>query len=77
MSCLMLRDRRYQLKFTPLGTDRPHSESKEAIRNFTQEYMDALQSEVERHPEQYFWFHRMWKTHPPSSQPTGGSLDTA
>ncbi len=75
MSCLMLRDKSYQLKFTPVGTDRLRDKPVEAVRMLTQEYMDALQSQVERHPEQYFWFHRMWKTQPPSSQAVGESPD--
>ncbi|HKJ68000.1 MAG TPA: lysophospholipid acyltransferase family protein [bacterium] len=29
-----------------------------------QQYMDRLQYYVRLHPEQYFWFHRRWKTQP-------------
>jgi Kdo2-lipid IVA lauroyltransferase/acyltransferase len=36
-----------------------------AIRNITQRYHDALARLVEKHPEQYFWLHRRWKTVPP------------
>ena len=36
-----------------------------AIKNITQRYHDALARLIEKHPEQYFWLHRRWKTAPP------------
>jgi KDO2-lipid IV(A) lauroyltransferase len=35
-----------------------------AIEEITQRYSDALERLVRRHPEQYFWFHRRWKSKP-------------
>jgi len=38
--------------------------SSQAIRHILQQYMYRLQFHVSQHPEQYFWFHRRWKTQP-------------
>jgi KDO2-lipid IV(A) lauroyltransferase len=35
-----------------------------AVKAITQRYHDALARLVRRHPEQYFWLHRRWKTQP-------------
>ncbi len=33
--------------------------------DLTRRWVARLESWVRRHPEQYFWFHRRWKTQPP------------
>ena len=35
-----------------------------AIKAITQRYHDALERMIRRHPEQYFWLHRRWKSQP-------------
>lgn len=37
----------------------------DAARHYTQAYTAALEQFIRRHPEQYFWMHRRWKTRPP------------
>ena len=32
--------------------------------SFTQTYSNMLEHEIRRHPEQYFWWHKRWKTQP-------------
>ncbi|MFO7588431.1 MAG: lysophospholipid acyltransferase family protein, partial [Gemmatimonadota bacterium] len=36
----------------------------EAERELTARWVARLEARVRRHPEQYFWFHRRWKTRP-------------
>jgi KDO2-lipid IV(A) lauroyltransferase len=36
----------------------------DATQAITQRYADALERMVRRHPEQYFWLHRRWKSQP-------------
>ncbi len=43
--------------------DRP-----DAIREITQRYHDALERLIRKHPEQYFWLHRRWKSQPVKRQ---------
>lgn len=62
--CILKNDGRYKLSFTPVSTmDLPRNKA-QAVQVLTQRYMDILEEAVRRHPEQYFWFHRMWKTRP-------------
>lgn len=38
---------------------------------YTRRWVSRLEEQVRLHPEQYFWFHRRWKTRPPGTT-TGG-----
>ena len=38
-----------------------------SARELTVRWMAALEREIRRRPEQYFWFHRRWKGSPPES----------
>ena len=34
------------------------------VREIVQEYTQIIESMIREYPEQYFWFHRRWKTKP-------------
>ncbi len=40
--------------------------NKASIQEITQAYTTLLETRIRKHPEQYFWFHRRWKTKPPA-----------
>jgi len=65
--CRLQRDRQYQLDFVPINTENLPRKWDQAAQSLTQRYTDALEEAIRRHPEQYFWFHRMWKTQPERS----------
>ncbi|MFB0516519.1 MAG: lysophospholipid acyltransferase family protein [Candidatus Neomarinimicrobiota bacterium] len=68
--CLLKKDRRYRLSLRPISTaDLPQNRD-QAIQILTQRYTDALGEAIQKHPEQYFWFHRMWKSHPEPAEGT-------
>lgn len=57
---------RHSLVICPPVEPPPEGASpEEAARHYTQAYTTALEGFVRRHPEQYFWMHRRWKTRPP------------
>jgi len=59
---------RHSLVFRPPVPPAPEGASpEEAARHYTQAYTTALEDFVRRHPEQYFWMHRRWKTRPPEA----------
>jgi KDO2-lipid IV(A) lauroyltransferase len=47
----------YVLKFSPVRAKRTDS-----FESITQEFTNLLENEIRNNPEQYFWFHRRWKT---------------
>jgi KDO2-lipid IV(A) lauroyltransferase len=47
----------------------------EAIRRNTRAYNVALERMLLRHPEQWIWMHRRWKTHPPTGNLQGAKRD--
>ena len=46
----------YKINFIPIDT------SKKRIQEITQAYTTILETNIIKYPEQYFWFHRRWKT---------------
>jgi KDO2-lipid IV(A) lauroyltransferase len=46
----------YKINFIPIDT------SKKSVQEITQTYTTILEQNIIKSPEQYFWFHRRWKT---------------
>ena len=45
--------------------------------DLTAKWVARLETWVRRHPEQYFWFHRRWKTAPEDFEPKPGTVEPA
>jgi KDO2-lipid IV(A) lauroyltransferase len=46
---------------------RDYAERPDAVKAITERYTAALERLIRRHPEQYFWLHRRWKSQPKGS----------
>lgn len=55
----------YTLKVSPpIEPDPEATDREEEIRRITALHTAYLEEAIREHPEQYFWFHRRWKTRP-------------
>lgn len=50
-------------KFKVLAEQVPVQED-DTVESLTQRHVKVLESYIRKHPEQYFWLHRRWKTRP-------------
>ncbi|UCH63020.1 MAG: hypothetical protein JSU77_00760 [Fidelibacterota bacterium] len=73
--CILQSNGRYRLNFTPISLKNLPGNRDQAVQNLTQRCMDALEEVVKQYPEQYLWFHRMWKTCPESSTELDEGVD--
>jgi KDO2-lipid IV(A) lauroyltransferase len=55
---------RYLVYFEDLILPEDYANHADAPRAITERYTLALERMVRRHPEQYFWLHRRWKSQP-------------
>jgi Kdo2-lipid IVA lauroyltransferase/acyltransferase len=45
-----------------------YANHRDPVRAVTERYTAALERLVRRHPDQYFWLHRRWKSQPPAKK---------
>ena len=57
-TCTQIRNG-YHLQFESVSIPNPAT-----VENITQSFTSLLEKRVREYPEQYFWFHRRWKTRP-------------
>lgn len=63
---LRLPGGRYRLVVEgPFAFERRSDDRRKDILDFTAELNERFERHVRRHPEQWFWIHRRWKTRPP------------
>lgn len=61
--CYQNKPNDYTIEFHPIKIGQDAT-----IESITQTYTSLLEKHIRRFPEQYFWFHRRWKTKPPTKQ---------
>jgi Kdo2-lipid IVA lauroyltransferase/acyltransferase len=73
--CAIVRgaDETHEAILFPPIYPRPGAERDAEVLRLTQAHVKILEDCVRRHPEQYFWAHRRWKTSPPLSPSTTSS----
>ena len=54
----------YVIHLEDLILPEDYADRPDAPRAITERYTQALERLIRRHPEQYFWLHRRWKTQP-------------
>lgn len=67
-SCIFKGKGRYEFTVKTVAAPEDMQQFKnrdEAIKKLTLRWVQALEEEVAKAPEQYFWLHRRWKTRPP------------
>ena len=55
---------RYEMVGEEVIDPRDYASRGDAVKAITQRYHAALERLIRRHPEQYFWLHRRWKSRP-------------
>ena len=68
---------RYVIAFDPPIAWREDQPRNEEIARLTARYMERMEEMVRQAPEQYWWFHRRWKTTPESVRKRGRNGSTA
>lgn len=56
--CIKKSFMHYEIRFSQVDT------SSQNLTDITQNYTKILENHIRKNPEQYFWFHRRWKTRP-------------
>jgi Kdo2-lipid IVA lauroyltransferase/acyltransferase len=59
---------RYRLTFEPMPAD-IRAAGEAGVESLTRWYVACLERGIRESPEQYFWFHRRWKTRPEGEEP--------
>ena len=54
--CLQTKFNEYRIKITAIESE------ENTVETITQNYTSALEVLIKKYPEQYFWFHKRWKT---------------
>ncbi|MBI1850494.1 MAG: lysophospholipid acyltransferase family protein [Planctomycetes bacterium] len=67
--CWRVAPFRFVAEATALLRPDPSADRDADVQRLTQEYSLALESMVRRHPEQWLWLHRRWKTQPSALTP--------
>ena len=68
-----LPDGRHQLRVEQVDVDRD-GPVEDAVQRMTAAFTARLEAAVRETPEQYFWFHKRWKTRPPKEPAQGESV---
>ena len=60
--CILSPDFKYKLLIVKPDLDQLPDNKQEAVRVINELYISDLEKIIQKYPEQYFWFHRKWRT---------------
>ncbi len=66
--CFRRKNERLKIIMEFIPMDDLPEDREEAIFELTQRFTTRLEEAIRRHPEQWFWMHRRWKTSPPEKK---------
>lgn len=55
---------KYKISYEPVLVDETLESRDEQVLDLTKKWVAILDRQVRQYPDQYFWFHRRWKTQP-------------
>jgi Kdo2-lipid IVA lauroyltransferase/acyltransferase len=64
VNCRRLPGGRFEIEFREVPVDPDWTLCEEHLQALTARYTAMLEDRIRRHPEQWFWMHRRWKTQP-------------
>lgn len=72
VTCQLTESGRYRIELQEFKYNTAPGTDVDNIREITQKYTEFFEKQIHRCPEQYYWFHRRWKTPvPPELKETG------
>jgi len=69
-SCILNADEKYVVRLHHVNPREILPKGTDPVQTFTQYYTQYFEKIIRRYPEQYYWFHRRWKTKPAESAHT-------
>jgi len=63
--CLLKSNGEYSIQLKRFDTTIPAENKSESLKYLTQQITTYFEEQIRGCPEQYYWFHRRWKTQPP------------
>ena len=67
-SCVRQKGPQYLMKFEEIVLPDFQGTREEINTQIMQYLSELLEAQIRRHPEQYFWMHKRWKTRPPEEK---------